>query len=273
MDLRYPEAWPRMDVAVRMNGIKLPISPIDGCIELRIENIGRWDDLVLEVAGNESNIPFLVNRERKDKPVTLCRDQFGYREIRVRRAKGKESHYKTDPHYNNIRLLSLDYDPTSPLSPSPDYSPTPLVFTVAIISQGRNLFVTCDPTLEFGEDPDKKVWTCYTEWKSLDSKIFEITRRKVVRVDRKAPDFHFQENENIGYVFWWDSSRGVGLVLVWYKGEKVEASVYWAEIQKFSRRAYLVPKGLIFYKEVITKRNPSGRNSDFKFELRGVKVI
>ena len=261
-DLRYPKAWPRMDVAVRMNGIKLPIRPTDGCIELRIERIGRWDDLVLEVAGNDSNIPFLVNREEKNKPVTLCRDQFGYREIRVRRAKGKESHYKTNSHYNNIRLLSLDYDPT------------PLVFTVAVISQERNLFVTCDPTLEFGEDPDKKVWTCHTEWKSLDSKIYEITRRKVVRVDREAPDFHVQENENIGYVFWWDSSRGVGLVLVWYKGEKVEASVYWAEIQKLSRRrAYLVPKGLVSYKEVITKRNPSGRNSGFKFELRGVSVI
>jgi len=100
MDLHYPETWPTMDVAVRMNGIKLPINPEDGCIESEdgfVEHISRWADLVLEVAGNENNIPFLVDREKKDKPVTLCRDRFGYREIQVRRAKGKVDRYKTDP--------------------------------------------------------------------------------------------------------------------------------------------------------------------------------
>jgi hypothetical protein len=263
MDLRYPEAWPTMDVAVRMNGIKLPFSPTDGCIELRTERIGRWDDLVLEVAGNDSNIPFLVNRGKKNKPVTLCRDRFGYREIQVRRAKGKEDCYKTDPHYNNVRLLSLDYDP--------DPDPPPVVFTVAVISQGGNLFVTCGPTLEFGKDPDKNVWTCHTEWKSLDSKIFEITRRKVVQVDQEPPDF--RDQGKTGRVFWFDPSLGVGLAWVYHEGEKVEASVYWAEIQRPGRRAYLVPKEKISYREVITKRNPSGRNSNFKFELTGVEII
>ena len=265
MDLHYPEAWPTMDVAVRMNGMKLPINPEDGCIEWEdgfVERINRWADLRLEVAGNDNNIPFLVNREKKDKPVTFCRDRFGYREIQVRHA-GKEDCYKTDPRWNNVRLFSLDYSP-APIPP-------PVVFTVAVISQGGNLFVTCDKTLEFGEDPDKKVWTCHTEWKSLASKIFEITRRKVVQVDQEAPDLHAQGN--IGCTSWWDSSRGVGSAWIWHKGEKVEASVYWAEIQRPSRRAYLVPKESISFKEVITKRNPSGRNSKFKLELKGVEVI
>jgi hypothetical protein len=271
MDLHYPEAWPTMDVAVRVNGMKLPINPEDGRIELEdgfIEKIANYCDLRLEVAGNESNIPFLVDRERDDKPIRLCRDRFGYREIQVRHAKGKEGHYKTDPRYNNIRLLSLDYDPTPP---SPDYSPTLVVFMVAVISQGGNLFVTCDPTLEFGKDPDENVWTCHTEWKSLDSKIFEITRRKVVQVDQEPPDFCDQGKT--GRVFWFDPSRGVGLAWVWYEGEKVEASVYWAEIQRPGRRAFLVPKESISYKGVRIKRNPSGRKSKFKLELTGVSVI
>ena len=136
---------------------------------------------------------------------------------------------------------------------------------MAVISQGGNLFVTCDISSEFGGDPDGKVWTSPTEWKSLDSKIFEITGRKVVRA-------------KTGKVFWWNSSVGTGSVGgVEYEGKEIQASVYWEEIQRLSSnagsRAYLIPGETVYYEELIPKRNPSGRNSEFKFELKGVTVI
>jgi len=140
-----------------------------------------------------------------------------------------------------------------------------------VISQGGNLFVTCDPTLEFGEDPDKNVWTCHTKWKSLDSKIFEITRRKVVQVDQEPPDFCDQGK--VGRVFWFDPSLGVGSAWIYHEGEKIQASVYWEEVQRPSSgagsRAYLIPGETVSYEEVIAKRNLR-RKSKFKFELRNV---
>lgn len=252
MDLLYPEAWPTMHLAIYSNGKELSVDPEDG----RIKSGGSINCLRLEITGDKNNIPFLVDQGKRDKPVTLCKDWFGYRKIQIIPA-GNGNQYRTDSYWNNIRLLSLNYHRKVK---------RPIAFTVAVISQGRNLFATCDPTSEFGSDPDGKVWTSPTEWKGLDSKIYKITGRKVVRA-------------KTGKVFWWNSSGGTGSVGgVDYEGEEIQASVYWKEIQRLgssaSSRAYLVPGETVYYERVIDKRDPPGRpKSKFKFELEGVTVI
>jgi hypothetical protein len=242
-----------MDVAVRMNGEKLSIDPEDGYIG----HIDHQCNLKLEVAGNESNVPFLVNRERDDKPIRLCEDLFGFQKIRVRQSK--EGYYKTDSRRNNVRLLSLDY------------SVAPIVFTVAVVSQEEDFFVTCDKALKFGFDIDKQAWTYHTDWKSLFTRVCVITGRKVIQADREVPDFYARGNT--GITSWWDSSSGVGAVWIWYEGKKIEVSVYWAEIKRSGRRAYLIPGEVVSYERVRAKQNPSGRSSSFKFELTGVTVV
>ncbi len=246
--------WPTMDVAVRMNGVKLSIDPEDGYIR----HIDDRCNLRLEVTGNESNVPFLVNRERDDKPVSLCDVLFGFREVRVRQSK--EGHYKTDSRWNNVKLLSLDY------------SLAPVVFTVAVVSQKGDLFVTCDKRLAFGVDSDKQVWTYTADWRSLASKVSMLTGgRRVVKVEREIPVFCAWGEA--GYTSWWDSSSGVGSVWILHENEKIEVSVYWAEIKRPGRRAYLVPGEAVSYEGVRAKRNPSGRSSSYKLELTGVSVV
>jgi len=247
MDLNFSEVCPSMDLAIRVNGDKLSVDPKDG----RIKSGGSISCLRLEITGNKNNIPFLVDQEKRDKPVTLCKDWFGYQEIQIIPV-GNGNRYRTDPYRNSIRLLSLDYHREVK---------RPIAFAVAVISQGGNLFVTCDPTLEFGGDPDGKVWTSPTEWKSLDSKIFKITGRKVVRV-------------STGKVFWWNSPCGTGSVGgVKHGGKEIQASVYWEEIKRLSSsagsRAYLIPGETVSYERVIAKRNPK-RKSKFECELTGV---
>ena len=104
MDLNYSEICPMMNLAVRVNGNELSVDPKDG----RIKSGGPINCLRLEITGDENNIPFLVDQERRDKPVRLCKDWFGYRKIQIIRV-GNGNQYRTDPYWNNIYLLSLDF--------------------------------------------------------------------------------------------------------------------------------------------------------------------
>ncbi len=261
---------PGMEVLLKSWGKEYPIRedgyigalPPGSRMELEIRT-KREGFLVFHVNTEGDDFPVMsaVNLARRENESSIIRGLFRKSIPIVYPKKGKRVPI-TYPDKNNIRIFD---------------SETMSVYTLAVVSQKGNGFVTFEKTFEFepGLNEKKEAVIFHSrEWPLLVFMI-EIFVEKPAQLRPKEPPSYISDSGLVGVVEFWDSPRGVGGVWIQFgdKWKVIMASVHWTKIvrEDGSKRIFLQPGETIKFKDVVSRR-PGPHPSEFKYELTGVRA-
>ncbi len=262
----------------RINGVSITVS-MDGNV-LEVQDDGYLGKLVpgqalievyvlpgcniygFTVDGKKNVVP------KKDWALLARPPKEGkHYKARVQIKTSLEGVYHTEYSDNNLRLLELNSDGNV------------RIWEIALISQGGDFFVTIQQTYTVCcySDGQKVVCPRFDEkWPSIVKLLGKLLGDKVKGL---APVKEYQPEPeptvddlapNTARVLWFNLARGgIGAITT----PEGEARVYWKQVTKRNRLAFLVPGEVVRYESLGTPFQTRARPTAFKKQAVGVKPL